>query len=268
MRYGPKIRASTSVSAWISKYPNFDPDAAAYISAVQQADQQTLEMPVKEAFNTFVLKLKSDSLWNSINAAVILAGARTLTGALVPLKGSAPTSYNFVSGDYNRKTGLIGDGSTTYIDTNIAHNVQTLNNAHISLFVSQLPTAGTRTLLRSASGCVTAIGQDTNPDPNTWFIHDTGSSVPRFTDSGTGFKAVARSNSSNFIRRSIASIATIARTASATSPGAGTFNVFQSSTGTAYADARIAFYSIGANLNLALLDFHVTSLYNAISDAI
>jgi hypothetical protein len=57
----------------------------------------------------------------AIKASCILAGARTLAGALVPLAGAAPTNVGpFVSGDYNRKTGLVGDGSTKYLNSNRA----------------------------------------------------------------------------------------------------------------------------------------------------
>jgi hypothetical protein len=97
-----------------------DPDAAAYITAVETADGQALEEKTKIAIDNFVLGCKADGIWNAIKASCILAGARTRLGALTPLVGTAPTSFNFVDGDYNRKTGLVGDGSTKYLDSNRA----------------------------------------------------------------------------------------------------------------------------------------------------
>lgn len=73
----------------------FDPDAAAYIAAVEAADGQPLEPAVKTAINSFVVGCKADGIWAAIKAACILAGARTLSGALVPLAGTAPTNFNF-----------------------------------------------------------------------------------------------------------------------------------------------------------------------------
>jgi len=120
-----------------------DPDAAAYITAVEAADTaagQTggLEEKTKIAIDNFVLGCKADGIWSAIKASCILAGARTLSGALVPLAGTAPTNVGglFLSGDYNRKTGLVGDGSTKYLDSNRANNADPQNNAHFSIYQS------------------------------------------------------------------------------------------------------------------------------------
>jgi hypothetical protein len=99
-----------------------DPDAGAYIAAVEAADGQLLEFGVGKAINDFVVGCKQDKIWDAIKASCILAGARTLNGALVPLAGTAPTNFNFVSGDYNRKTGLVGDGSSKYLNSNRNNN--------------------------------------------------------------------------------------------------------------------------------------------------
>jgi hypothetical protein len=61
-----------------------DTDAAAYITAVETADDQTLEEKTKIAIDNFVLGCKADGIWTAIKASCILAGARTLNGALVP----------------------------------------------------------------------------------------------------------------------------------------------------------------------------------------
>jgi hypothetical protein len=74
-----------------------DPDAGAYIAAVEAADGQLLEFGVGKAINDFVVGCKQDKIWDAIKASCILAGARTLTGALTPLVGTAPTNFNFVS---------------------------------------------------------------------------------------------------------------------------------------------------------------------------
>jgi hypothetical protein len=63
-------------------------------------------------------------------------GARTLSGALTPLAGSTPINTNFVSGDYNRKTGLVGNGSTKYLDANRNTNLDGQDDCHIALYAS------------------------------------------------------------------------------------------------------------------------------------
>jgi len=43
-----------------------DPDAAAYITAVETADGQALEEKVKIAIDNFVLGCKADGIWSAI----------------------------------------------------------------------------------------------------------------------------------------------------------------------------------------------------------
>ena len=115
--------------------PSYDTDAQAYITAVEAEDGESLESGVKDAINAFVVGCKSDGIWDAIKASCILAGARTLDGALVPLVGSAPTNSNFVSGDYSRTTGLTGNGTTKQLNANRPGNADTQNNIHISSYL-------------------------------------------------------------------------------------------------------------------------------------
>jgi hypothetical protein len=84
----------------------FDRDAIAYIRAVEEADGAYLETDVKVAINNLVSGLKADGLWDAIGSSCLLCGPRTLAGALVPLKGDAPTAYGFVEGDFDRSPSI------------------------------------------------------------------------------------------------------------------------------------------------------------------
>jgi len=121
-----------------------DPDAAAYITAVEgpSADNQALEPAVITAINDFVVGCKADGIWSAIKASCILAGARTLSGALVPLVGTAPTNFNFGSGDYARKTGLIGDGASKSLRTGLLANGLGNTSHHFFINGSTLVTSG------------------------------------------------------------------------------------------------------------------------------
>ena len=122
------------MSLLISKVFTYDTDAGNYIQAVEAADGQVLEGATRQAINNFVMGCKQDGTWTAIKRSCILAGARTLNGALVPFIGTAPTNYNFVSGDYNRKTGLVGNGSNKYLDTNYKISDRTSGlNLHLGL---------------------------------------------------------------------------------------------------------------------------------------
>jgi hypothetical protein len=251
-----------------------DTDADNYIAAVEAADGQALEPGVKFAIKNFVLCCKDDEIWGAIKASCILAGARTLTGALVPLVGTAPTNVGglFVSGDYNRKTGLVGNGSSKYLDTNTAHNAAPQNNVHLSVYsqnntVLNNGSSPVNFYAGTSSGSVTCMGGG-GGNTNTWTAHDIGSSVPVFNNqSSIGFYGVRRNNASTHDYRIGSSTTTLSRSASGTAPGAGTVSIFARS-GSFPTLARLAFYSFGESLNLALLDARVTDLINAFAAAI
>ena len=236
----------------------FDADAKTYITAVETADGQDLEPAVREAINDFVVGCKADGIWDAIKASAILAGARTLTGALVPLKGTAPTNFNFVSGDYNRTTGLVGNGITKYLDSNRNNNADPQNSKHLALYQSSLATADSLLFAtsnlsgRSAliSFVATGITQRIN---SSLAASNNGNSV--------GFVGGVRTTST----------ATAARVGGADFPDTITsqvpsnedIGVFATASGAAPTNARLAFYSIGEALDLAQLDARVTTLINA-----
>jgi len=250
----------------------YDPDAQSYIPAVEAADGQALEVGVKDAINDFVVGCKADGIWAAIKAACIMAGARTLAGALVPLVGTAPTNYNFVAGDYNRETGLLGDGSTKYLDSNRANNADPQNSAHRSVYASTGASAAGGQFYGSDG--VTTVGGDNlynNVGSLSGTNRGTGSGVA-FTipsQAGTsGFKGVSRSLSTGFTARTGGSDTAV--TATSSTPTSGNIAVFARtpSSPAFHSDARLAFYSIGEALDLALLDARVTALVNAIDAAI
>jgi PKD repeat protein len=123
---------------YISIQSVFDPDAFDYINRVETADAQTLEIEIQSAINNLVVELKDEGLWDDITQLVLLSGPRTLSGILVPLKGVTPSNPSnvFVSSDYNRKTGLKGNRSSKWLDTNVANNTLP-DDAHVSVFISE-----------------------------------------------------------------------------------------------------------------------------------
>jgi hypothetical protein len=250
-----------------------DPDAKAYIASVEAADAQSLEAGVKVAINNFVKGCKSDSIWDAIKASCILAGARTLSGALVPLRGTAPTNYNFVSGDYNRKTGLVGNGSTKYLDSNRNDNAEPQDSIHLACNATKLQTAGISGFYlgaRTSTLSQTTIGRS-GAIPNNLLV-SSRSGVAAFAGTDlsttTGFFGSSRNNSSDFIARGSGVNETIV--ASSISPLNKNVHVFQRNSDDAkiVTDARISFYSIGESLDLAALDSRVSTLMTSINSAI
>ena len=247
---------------------SYDTDAQAYITAVEAADGQALEVGVRDAINAFVVGCKVYGIWTAIKVCCILAGARTLAGALVPLVGTAPTSFNFVSADYNRKTGLVGDGSTKYLNSNWADSVSPQNSNHVSVYSTGAPTV---------SGALIGAGGASNVFTQI-FSASTFAIGPRNRDFGTstygssgllGFGGNSRNASASYTIRFNGANTTVAETS--LTPTANNLFVFsRNNNGTvgSYSNARLAFYSIGEALNLALLDARVTALISAYAAAI
>jgi hypothetical protein len=252
-----------------------DADATAYLAAVQAADGQLLEPAVRIAVNNFIVGCKVDGIWSAIKASCILAGARTLAGALVPLVGTAPTNFNFVSGDYNRKTGLVGDGSTKYLDSGRNNNADPQDSAHQGVFVSDAPTLDiSRSYIGAggtANGTSSIFLQTASPGSIRFRSRtNTGLAYAGPTFATTGLIAHSRSVAAEVVARAGGANATIAGTSQV--PHNGSVLVFgrnsNSNTPGEYLNARLAFYSIGESLDLALLDARVTDLINAFDTAI
>ena len=241
-----------------------DADAAAYIAAVEAADGQALEAGVRWNIDQFVRGCKTDGIWNAIKASCILSGARTLSGALVPLVGTAPTNNNFVSGDYNRKTGLVGNGSSKYLNSNRNNGVDPQNNKHLGVYVSTGDSAsgvpyyigggnvGFVGILRIASSNVLSAYLSALFGANA--VAGQGNTI--------GFKGASRSNSSEISIRTGLNTATASQNSSAET-AALNITIFADNYANVvsdYSNSRLAFYSIGESLDLALLDTRISTL--------
>jgi hypothetical protein len=284
-----KIQGNTKIQGktiFDTGYKVSDANAAAYISAVEAADGDVLEDPVKEAIDSFIIGCKSDGIWNSLKASCILAGARTLNGALVPLVGTAPTNFNFVSADYNRETGLKGDGSTKYLNSNRAGNDDPVDSKHLFVNFSEKWTR----LTNSTGGNTnfTALGQynlsgASNIIGNTYgFItlraNGATKNLPSYTTSypfgGVGASVSGTTldwlfnNDGSAANPTTTSGSVGGVTPSILAGNIGVFGVLQGSRLIYQSNPMLSFYSIGESLDLALLDTRVSNLMTAIQAAI
>lgn len=272
---------------------SLDNDTLTYVSNIESADGQSLENGVVLSINSFITGCKGDGIWDAIKSSSILAGARTLSGALMPLKGSAPTNYNFISSDYNRKSGLKGDGATKYLDTNVPSNFGIVNNKHLSVYVTntgayRLSTAANNLIgAEYLSGVVfrftTLLFNQTN-SVYRYYIDSTENAGNQITFAtlSPGLVGAAR-----FGNTGIKYIYTSGNT-----PTTGQdFTVFQRGTGeanknlyvfrryynpgsywasssTGYANSTLSFYSIGENIDLAKLNLRVSGLMSDLNQYI
>ena len=255
-----------------------DADANAYLLAVESADGQQLEEGVISAVESFVLGCKSDGIWSAIKASCLLAGARTLSGALVPLVGTAPTNNNFVTADYNREKGLLGNGTTKYLNSNRNNNADPQNNFHLSAYRGEAISA-THAATFVGAGPSGVAGRSALQNnylsqfTNGYFVRARSSSGPLAasgSQNAAGLLGVNRASSStiNFFAPGNQS-----GTLSVTSenPYNGNLWIFAINSNGSLVSAsnnRLSFYSVGESLNLSHLNTRVSNLMTALAAAI
>lgn len=260
--------------------PTFDAAQIAtdYIAAVESADGQSLEQGVKDAYTNFISGCISDGIWSAIKASCILAGARTLSGALVPLVGTAPTNFNFVSADYNRETGLKGDGTTKYLNSNRNNNADPQNNFHLSAYRGETISA---THAASFMGAGPSGVAGRSALQNNYLSQFTNGYFVRARSSSAPLAASGSQNAAGLLGVSRASASTISFFA----PGnqTGTLNVTSENpyngnlwvfginwdgSLVSQSNSRLSFYSIGESIALATLNTRVSTLMTDLAAAI
>ena len=253
----------------------FDPDALDYINRVETADGERLEPRVRTAIKQFVLGCKADGIWTSLVTSCIMAGARTVAGAITPLVGNAPTNNNFVAGDYSRTLGLLGNDSNKYLATGYNNNNTTnfpQNNCHISCFVSATNTDNNTGIFvgtTNAIGSLLFIGHTTTNQ--TIFKNRTTINTRTVALPAVGFQGISRDGSTSLFSRQTTSggaISDLSQTTASGTPTSQLYGVFASGSGSGPTAARLSFYSIGKSLTLSSLDSRVTTLMNTLARVI
>lgn len=254
-----------------------------YINRVIAADvaagnNNGLEDEVTNAISTCLQALVADGILgvsggalsqsaSLIKAGCFMMGARTLSGALVPLAADmpAPTNFNLANGDYDRKTGVQLGGSGKYIDTNADNASASLgsqNNKHLAIYVPLTSSTLTRTYMRGGNSGI-ALTTALSVFVNSTAITVAGAHVT--SDTAFPFIGVSRTQSSNFTLRARGATSQVTSTSSV--PGAGSY-VLGWNGSTSYTNCKMSFYSTGTALDLAILEARLITLSQALAAAI
>ena len=271
-------------------YPTYVKDYLDRVNAkdVEAGNTLGLELGVTDAFNTCLQALVADGILgvsggvlaqaaSLIKASCAMQGARTLSGALVPLAADMPAPTNvgpFVAGDYNRRTGL-GDPANVskYLNTNYNNNADPQNSRHIAIRANL--TSSLTQLLAGARVEPNGVGASLVGWNGTQPIFRSIPSLDTLQASGSAavgtptMFALSRNTSADYTARVSGSNTLIAST-STTPDNINIFVFAQNNNGspTGFATARINFYSLGSALDLAILEARITALSNAIQAAI
>jgi hypothetical protein len=253
---GPQVFLKSNQAVQI-----LDPDAEDYFSRIFAAGS-SISSVNQVAVNNFIVGCKADGIWSAIKASCLLAGPDTLAGAIVPLVGPAPTNFNFVAGDYNRVTGLKGDGSTKYLDSNRNNNADPQDNCSSGAWVTEMQLiAGTLIGSTNANGAAARnIYRSSGSTPRYQAMCNNGganATVTHSTHAATGFVGISRNEPSDFLFRASGATDNIIK--ESTGSNTNTLKLFRQGNAANFTDPRIAFYFIGESLDLAALDARLTT---------
>jgi hypothetical protein len=233
-----------------------DADAADYFARIVSAGS-SISSANQAAVNAFIVGCKADGIWSAIKASCLLCAADDLTGALVPLVGAAPTNNNFVSGDYNRITGLLGNGSTKYLDSNRANNADPQNNFSMGFWQTQACTVGS--ILMGAGGGNNGASLITTGNLRCRNI----TPLVAVSSINNGYGGISRSSSIGYSARLNGS--TFDFTQASQTPLTNNIQIFRTPLANLSGNPRLAFYHIGEALNLSLLDARLATLMAALT---
>lgn len=237
------------------KYPSFDPDAQAFIIAASITNQIQ-----KNAINTLVLGLKSDSLWTKMDAIYPFVGGNA-TSHSYNLKNTAQYQISFSGSWTHSATGAKPNGVNAFANTNLNYSsVIGLNPTHYSLY--------SRTQIVESSfdmGCY-AGGQENwmsvlyAPDVFYYYPNTSGIGPGGQTSSQGLFVGTFTSPTIKVFRNGNSVASTGSTTYNATN-----LNVYLGATNTSggaalFSSKELAFCSIGDGLT----DTDVTNLYNLV----
>jgi hypothetical protein len=250
-----------------------DPAAKSYIASVEAADGIPLESSIKNAINNFVKGCKSDaspnsgvSNWDAIKSCCLLAGPRSLNGALVPLKGTSPTNVGFIGAgtDYARNTGPVGDGTTKYLNANRANNADPQNNNHNSVYITNAVTGVVAAYIGAGStgSGANTISQSTG---NATLRSRNASALTLAQAHANGFVCHSRNGSGSYTYRFRGATGTQNNTSE--TPSTDNLFVFARSNGATVqipTASSIGFYSIGEAVDVVKLESRVNDYFSSI----
>jgi hypothetical protein len=184
-----------------------------------------------------------------------------------------PTSTSSLATTTGRR-GWWGMAVRSILNSNRANNADPQNNRHIATYIGATSAkTGFSLLICDAENGIDVVTQIGITPGARSIAHRASNTAGDSSNlySGVGFYGVSRIASGSYTVRGNTTSTTITRASQ--TPPPDSYGIFMRSkdVGTApvqFYDGRLAFYSIGESLDLALLDARVTDLINAFAAAI
>ncbi len=228
---------------------SYDPDVQAMMDA-----RASLGDPVPTAYaqaiNDYVVTLKeTPGMWDTITQLVVFAGATTVNGGLVPIKGITPTHVGLVAGDFNIKTGVRGNGTSKYIITGYTGSSFGQDNLHTYVLTTGAPTNNPSVLFGNGG-----FGNGSWSLAWNQLTRSRNSASQAFSSTSLGGYGISRGVSGNY-QRMLGDVVTTQTQASQSSSTRPFYVLARSGSSSnapdSYSDVRILVWAIGSATTLS-----------------
>ena len=133
------MNLSAIIAARHRAVAGFSTEAQNYFDRLDTAGDTTYT-PYKQPLANYIdgLVALGGAYWDTMVSACSFVGVG-IEGIVVPLRSgmTVPSNILFLTADLSQTTGLKGDGSTTYIDTNVLENAVPQNDISMSVYVTE-----------------------------------------------------------------------------------------------------------------------------------
>jgi len=206
--------------------------------------------------------------WDSAGTITTLC-AKGFDGLTVPLRDgmNVGTPVAFDASDLNVKTGLKGDGSSKYIDSNRNNNADGQNNIAMGVWIATPPTTASATAYIGSRhpSLATPMSQLLQLNSTSKIARLNSGATGTFDSTAdSGYFGASRSSGSELVARAQATNTTISAASSApydNTPWVFARNHFGSP---AYSNTRLSLYHIGPALTLETLDGILTTFMSEV----
>lgn len=263
----------------------YDADAADYIARVNAVDAANgaaggLESGLQDIIHILFRDLKLDSSpfagvsnFAALKACCLLAGPRTRQGCAVPLLSSmpTPTSQGTAGGwNYNRKTGLKGNGTDNYLNSGRSGSTDPVNNSSQGVYVTEAQTSNNSSYIGAEGAALRKTIYCTNAVSGIGF----SSASSSILFSGASLATVGMIGQSRQTAGTLEWIAGTNSGSGALATGADTYGNFyifarngnpSTNAPSLFSNGRLSYFWLGEAIDRAALNTRVTAYMTALS---
>jgi len=258
--------------------PTYDPLATTWLNTVESADGQVYgNTAAADALNQFVLDIKATYSMSLFHQILVLAGPRTPAGCCINLTGGTNgVNKDFVGigTDLVRQTGLLGDGTSKRINSQLPHSTSPQNSISAGSRITESHTAGIRAFLGAGGGTGVAThitGTTGTPGDIRTQCQASSSVLAGIANTTyTGFAGINRTVGTEYNRRF--NSATVTETVNSAVPTADELQYFcrgSNAVPERFSNSRqaVVFFGLGLTAGLAPLETAIQTYMNAIAAA-